>query len=113
MERLIHMAIRFSKPVLALALAPLAALAGCGSGDDAATGGDVSGEPVAEVAAPDGQQWQDVVTKTEQGGYLMGNPDAPIKLVEYGALSCSHCADFAETAMPDLVSDYVDSGRVS
>ena len=87
----------FSRPLLALALAPLAALAACNSADEAATG-SVESEPVEAVAAPEGQSWSQIVTQTEQGGYLMGNPDAPIKLVEYGALSCSHCADFAENA---------------
>ena len=43
----------------------------------------------------------------------MGNPNAPIKLVEYGSLSCPHCAHFAETGLKPLVSKYVDSGKVS
>lgn len=101
-----------SRPLLALALAPLAALAACNSAEEA-TSGSVDGEAVETVAAPDGQNWSEIVVPTEKGGYLMGNPDAPIKLVEYGALSCSHCAEFAETATEDLRSKYVDSGRVS
>ena len=28
----------------------------------------------------------------------MGNPDAPVKLVEYGSLTCPHCAEFARRA---------------
>lgn len=97
---------------LALA-APLAlALAACG-GDDAATGGSLEADPVENVAAPEGQQWSDMVSKTEEGGYLVGNPDAPIKLIEYGALSCSHCAEFAEASTETLMGEYVDSGRVS
>jgi len=43
----------------------------------------------------------------------MGNPDAPIKLVEYGALSCSHCAEFSESGFAELRDQYVNSGRVS
>jgi protein-disulfide isomerase len=54
-----------------------------------------------------------VVTRTPEGGYLMGNPDAPIKLVEFGALSCSHCAEFAEASSAELRDDFVGSGRVS
>ena len=53
------------------------------------------------------------MSATAEGGMLMGNPKAPIKLVEYGSLSCPHCAHFAETAMKPLVDKYVDSGRVS
>jgi protein-disulfide isomerase len=43
----------------------------------------------------------------------MGNPDAPIKLVEYGSLSCPHCAKLAQDGMDTLLSKYVNSGRVS
>ena len=43
----------------------------------------------------------------------MGNPDAPVKLVEFVSLTCPHCRRFAETAAPALVRDYVRSGRVS
>ena len=97
--------------------APFAlALAACnGSGDDAAGGsGEVpQGDPVAEVAAPQGQEWTQVVTQTEQGGWLMGNPDAPIKLVEYGSLTCPACATFSTNGVQPLEEDYVKSGRVS
>ena len=33
---------------------------------------------------------------------LMGNPAAPIKLIEFGALSCSHCAEFAKESFGKL-----------
>jgi protein-disulfide isomerase len=89
-------------------------LAGCGkSGDDAAGGPTVSASALPTVAAPAGQSWADKVTVTPEGGYLMGNPEAPIKLVEFGALSCSHCAEFAEKSFAKLRDQYVASGRVS
>lgn len=102
---------RFPLPLVLAA--PLAlALASCG--DDATTSaGALEGDPVETVAAPEGQQWSDMITKTEEGGYLVGNPEAPIKLMEYGALSCSHCAEFAEAATEPLMNEYVNSGRVS
>jgi len=58
------------------------ALAACGGAD---TSGAPKGEPLAKVAAPADKAWIDVVTKTEIGGYQMGNPNAKLKLVEYGA----------------------------
>lgn len=69
--------------------------------------------PIAKIAAPAGMNWAEKVTVTPEGGYLMGNPEAPIKLVEFGALSCSHCAEFAEKSFAKLRDDYVASGRVS
>ena len=43
----------------------------------------------------------------------MGNPNAPIKVVEYGALSCPHCAKLSNAGSKTLVDKYVNSGRVS
>jgi protein-disulfide isomerase len=103
---------RIRATVLALAVLPIA-LATAACGDKKAGDGPTSGEPVAKVAPPAGKAWMDVVAKTEEGGYRVGNPDAPIKLVEYGALSCSHCAEFAKESGEKLLNDYVASGRVS
>ena len=97
----------------ALATALTLALATTACGDKTADGAAPTGEPVAKVAPPAGQAWTDVVSKTSEGGYRMGNPDAPIKLVEYGALSCSHCAEFAKESSEELTNDYIASGRVS
>ena len=94
----------------ALIAAPLAlGLAACGKKD----GDAPAGEAIAKIAPPAGKAWGDVVVKTEQGGYLMGNPDAPIKLVEYGSLTCPHCAEFSEKSAAPLRDEFVASGRVS
>lgn len=96
---------------LVLAGTAALALAACGSEvDDAAP---VSGEPIAAIPAPDGTEWRDVVAVTEADGYLVGNPDAPIKLIEYGSLTCGACANFAATGVPSLKEKYVNSGVVS
>ncbi len=102
----------FRQIVLAVIAVPLAlGLAACGKKtDDAAPTAD---QPIAKIAPPAGKQWADVVEKTPEGGYRMGNPDAPLKLVEYGALSCSHCAEFAKESFEKMRGDYVASGRVS
>ncbi len=49
----------------------------------------------ASIAAPAGTTWTETFTKTLDNGMMMGNPEAPVKLVEYGALTCSHCAAFS------------------
>lgn len=98
----------------ALALAATLALAACNSEDDAAASGEVAeGKPVAAVAAPAGQAWSDVAAFTPEGGVLQGNPNAPIKLVEYASHTCGHCAEFAEAASEPLRTRYVDTGKVS
>ena len=89
------------------------ALAGCG-GD--AAGGNAAAEQnfqVEQIAAPNGGDWAQMVTQTPEGGFLMGNPQAKVKVVEYGSMTCGHCADFAETGEPQLIDKYVKSGQVS
>ncbi|WP_185998077.1 thioredoxin domain-containing protein [Novosphingobium aerophilum] len=108
--------IRITMRSLALGMiaAPLAlGLASCGKKDEGAGEAPKSAQPLPKVAAPAGKTWAEDVVKTSEGGYRIGNPDAPIKLVEYGALSCSHCAEFAQKGFDKLRDDYVASGRVS
>ena len=57
--------------------------------------------------------WSLVVTATPAGGFAMGNPNARVKLVEYGSMTCPHCAHFDENSVPSLIDDYVKSGKVS
>jgi len=103
---------RFRRTLLVLAAAPLAlTLAACG--DKAGEGAPPKGEPIAKVAPPAGKVWADVIEETADGGLRMGNPEAPIKLVEYGSLTCPHCAKLAQEGFAPLVTNYVASGRVS
>lgn len=62
--------------------------------------------------APAAIDWTAHVEVTAEGGYRMGNPDAAMKLVEYGSITCSHCADF-EVQQGQAVRDQVRTGRVS
>ncbi|MEO6041005.1 MAG: thioredoxin domain-containing protein [Croceibacterium sp.] len=96
-----------------LIAAPLAlGLAACNK-SDGSTGAASTAAAIAPVAAPAGKAWTDVVAPTKDGGMLMGNPNAPLKLVEYGSLSCPHCAKLANEGMEPLKTKYVTSGRVS
>jgi protein-disulfide isomerase len=92
-----------------LAIASIAALslAACDSG-----GAGASGDALPKVAAPAGQAWSSVVTAT-QDGFVMGNPDAPLKLIEFASPTCSHCAEFSKEGAEALKSQFVNSGRVS
>ena len=96
-----------------LAFTPLAlTLASCGGGDDASTGVELNGEPIAATPAPDGQDWTETVVKTDEGGFRMGNPDAPIKILEFASLTCHVCADFSNEGSAEI-KELVSSGRVS
>ena len=50
----------------------------------------------AAVPAPNNGDWSTMVAKTPEGGFVMGNPGAKVKLIEYGSMTCPHCATFEE-----------------
>ena len=64
-------------------------------------------------AAPKATDWTQVASATPEGGFVVGNPNAPTKLVEFVSMSCPHCAHFDANAHDALMNDYVKSGRVS
>lgn len=99
------------KNLIATALLPVAlTLAGCGKGEDNASG--PAAAPVAAVAAPAGTSWSETVATTPDGHFLMGNPNAAVKLVEYGSYTCSHCRDFSAEASEEI-RKLVDTGKMS
>ncbi|MBV9528235.1 thioredoxin domain-containing protein [Sphingomonas sp.] len=96
--------------------AAVLALAGCNKGGnqnlDVAAGNDTSTVTVTQANPPPGGTWADVVNATSDG-YMMGNPNAKVKLVEIGSLSCPHCRLFEQEGSPILVDKYVKTGQVS
>ena len=101
----------FRRLTFAAFAAPLAlALAACG--DTEGEDGLPTGEPIAAIAAPAGSSWVETAAVTPEGGHVIGNPDAPLKLVEYASHSCGVCAFFAQEGVPAL-EQYVEKGIVS
>jgi len=72
-----------------------------------------SSAPIKPIAAPNNGDWSEMVSETPEGGFVMGNPNAPVKLVEYGSMTCPHCAEFQADAEKELIDKYVKSGQVS
>ncbi len=46
------------------------------------------------------------------GDQAQGAPDAPVTIIEYASMTCSHCATFHTTTYPLLKSRYIDTGKV-
>jgi protein-disulfide isomerase len=42
----------------------------------------------------------------------MGDPNAPVTLVEYAMFTCPHCAAFAQDVLPKIKENYIDTGKV-
>ncbi|MEN8832328.1 MAG: DsbA family protein [Pacificibacter sp.] len=43
---------------------------------------------------------------------VMGDPDAPVELIEYASYTCPHCASFHANVFKQLKENYIDTGKV-
>lgn len=48
----------------------------------------------------------------EENGFIIGDGNAPVTVVEYTNFLCSHCADFANDILPKLEEKYAKAGLV-
>ena len=48
------------------------------------------------------------ITKDDR---ILGNPEAPITIVEYASLTCPHCAHFANDVLPEIKKEWIDTGK--
>ena len=51
-------------------------------------------------------------TFVSNGSPILGDPDAPITLVEFGDYQCHYCNVFFETTENDIIKNYVETGKV-
>lgn len=59
------------------------------------------------AAAPMAARAQEIVSEM-----AIGDPNAPVTVVEYASFTCPHCAAFHQSVLPQLKADYVDTGKV-
>jgi protein-disulfide isomerase len=91
----------------------LIALAGCNkksAGNETATA-DTSTVTITQAKPPAGGTWADVTNATS-AGYMMGNPNAKVKLVEIGSLGCPVCKRFDDEGVPHVI-ELVKGGNLS
>jgi protein-disulfide isomerase len=69
--------------------------------------------PTKPATAAKPANWAETYSVTPAGGLLIGNPNARVKLIEFGSFSCNHCRDFHAAAMPALKAKYLARGQVS
>lgn len=64
------------------------------------------------LVAPD-QGRAEVATLSEATSEkVLGSADAKIEMHEYASLTCSHCANFHNNAMPEIKKNFIDTGKV-
>ena len=69
---------------------------------------------LAATAAPEPERTLDMAAVLKPGSLpelAMGDPSG-VPVVEYGSLTCPHCAIFAREVFPGLKKDYIDTGKV-
>ncbi len=106
------MASRFSVSLrrLSLGTAALALSLGAAFADQAPA--PVASPPPAAVTAPDVTVPVDqLMAAGPLPDIVQGAPTAPVTIIEYASMTCSHCAAFHDSTWPELKSKYIDSGK--
>lgn len=63
--------------------------------------------------AKDAPDWTRMVTQTQAGTFVLGNPRAPTRIVEYFSYTCSHCAQFNVEGSGPLRTGWIRRGLAS
>lgn len=88
----------------------IAALAGAGFIIYAAffyTNPSISSQPASII--PKSTEQKDVANYNEP---VLGNPNAPVTMIEYGSYLCGHCIDFSKNIFPKINENYIQTNKV-
>jgi protein-disulfide isomerase len=76
------------------------------SGGGSKKGGSATGD------AAGSQQAAQLLNGVPQQGITLGNPKAPVTLIEFADLQCPFCRDYTINTFPSIVARYVKPGKV-
>jgi protein-disulfide isomerase len=74
--------------------------------------GSLLAGPLAGPAAAEGYSTADLMAPGSLPDKVLGSDKAPVTMIEYSSLTCSHCAHFHEEVYPKLKEQYIDTGKV-
>jgi protein-disulfide isomerase len=75
----------------------------------------LAGTALAGLIAPAAAQQPnpaDLAQAGPLGDQVLGKADAPVTIIEYASMTCSHCATFHNETYPALKEKYIDTGKV-
>ena len=52
------------------------------------------------------------ILDVKDNDFYIGEENAPITIIEYASMSCSHCADFHNDTLAELKKEFIDTGKV-
>lgn len=70
-------------------------------------------ESQARRPAAAATNWVATIARTPEGGYRQGNPNASVKLIEYGSRTCPTCGHFAAEGVEPLRREHIATGKLS
>lgn len=112
------LSIRRRNLILALGALPVAAvLAACSDSSD--SNGSGSGSTPAPAPAPKANlpehsgsfDQAKLLADNPMPDIVLGKEDAPVTIIEYASMTCSHCAAFHINTLPAIKEKYIDTGR--
>jgi protein-disulfide isomerase len=92
---------RLAATLLLITGGALTACGGVAVTQDAETNKALNQPPVAELMQPG-----------PLGDRALGNPNAPVTVIEYVSLTCPHCAAFHRDVFPRVKREYIDTGKI-
>ena len=65
-----------------------------------------------DIGPASAQNLAELMTPGPLGEMALGDPKAPVTIIEYASMTCPHCATFHKTTYPALKTKYIDTGKV-
>ena len=96
--------------VLALLFIVSLATGGFGFGDDTPTGAVVAPTPTAPT--PTEPPVEQRISVSIDDDHVKGDEDAPVTIIEFSDYECPFCGRFYTQTLPQIESEYIDTGKV-
>lgn len=63
-------------------------------------------QPLGDITVPT------ITAKPQANGLSMGDPNAPVKIIEYADFQCPACGYYVKSLEPQIIQDYIATGKV-